>query len=114
MTKQDEARNAFEAARMALVNASEAPELAAEAAFAACREAAEPEPEPDTQERIDEDARKGMYEYWKCGDADCDSCPATVDGRKPKDRYGATYCSTAQKLDLLRRQRELDAKEVEE
>lgn len=48
MTKQDEARDAFEAVRMALVNASEALELAAEAAYEAYREAKR-EPEADAE-----------------------------------------------------------------
>ncbi len=111
MNKQDEAREAFDAARAALVNASDALELAAEAAYAAYREAAEPEPEPDTQERIDAGARKSFADYWGCGDANCDNCPATIDGQTPSDRYGSVYCRSAQTLDLLRRQRELDAKE---
>lgn len=110
MTKQDEARDAFEAVRMALVNASEALELAAEAAFAACNEAAEPE--RDTQERINADAVKFMKEYWGCFGVNCDSCSAAIEGEIPAVRYDAKDCSIAQKLDLLRRQRELDAKEA--
>lgn len=90
MTKQDEAREAFNAARTAIVNASEALEMAAEAAFAAYREAAEPEHEPDTQDRIDADAvRFGGDEFrrvrkcriaWNEEDEtwECDACGGAV------------------------------------
>lgn len=60
--------------------------------------------QPDTQERIDEDARKSYDDYWKCS-SDCDSCPADW----PLDRIGCDCCTEAMYLDLLRRQRELDA-----
>lgn len=63
---------------------------------------------PDTQERIDEDARKYFDEYWGCTGAVCDQRPAKIDGEKPKDRFGTNYCSQAIVFDLLRRQRELD------
>lgn len=64
--------------------------------------------EPDTQERIDRDALKGQYEYWGCTGAECAECPALADGKKPSERYGVLWCSDAIRLDLLRRQRELD------
>lgn len=63
---------------------------------------------PDTQERIDEAARKYFDEYWGCTGAVCDQRPAKIDGEKPKDRFGTNYCSQAIVFDLLRRQRELD------
>lgn len=66
--------------------------------------------EPDTQERIDEDARKMLNEYWGCWDIACDECPAKIDGKDPSELYGVDNCVTAQTLDLLRRQRALDAK----
>lgn len=63
-----------------------------------------PEP-PDTQERIDADALKWVCEYFGRDGADCREgveCPA----------YGAKgSCRAAQALDLLRRQRELCARE---
>lgn len=69
---------------------------------------------PDTQERIDEDARKNSIRYWGCEDFSCDECPALIDGKKPVAFYELDLvrdsCSEAQKLDLLRRQRELDAR----
>ena len=69
---------------------------------------------PDTQERIDADARKNSIRYWGCEDFSCDECPALIDGKKPVAFYELDLvrdsCSEAQKLDLLRRQRELDAK----
>lgn len=67
----------------------------------------------DSQERIDEDALKLVIEYWGCESASCSRCPAEADGKRPWERYGldAGSCGAAQKLDLLRRQRELDARE---
>lgn len=67
--------------------------------------------EPDTQERIDRDALKDHYEYWGCMGIGCSQCPALVDGKKPKERYGVIFCRDAMHLDLLRRQRELDNRE---
>ncbi len=65
---------------------------------------------PDTQERIDEDARKSTFEYWGCGDAGCEYCPAKIEGKIPRDRLDTRNCEKAMLLDLLRRQRELDAR----
>lgn len=64
--------------------------------------------QPDTLERIEADAKKAFTDYWGCGDAECENCPAVVDGKKPYERYLTTNgCLIAQKLDLLRRQREV-------
>lgn len=68
--------------------------------------------EPDTQERIDRDALKGEYEYWGCTGSECHNCPALVDGKKPNQRYGILWCGCATRLDLLRRQRELDGRDA--
>lgn len=68
--------------------------------------------EPDTQERIDMDALKDVYEYWGRTGTGCSQCPALVDGKKPKHRYGVIFCSDAMRLDLLRRQRELDGRDA--
>ena len=65
---------------------------------------------PDTQERIDADARKDQFEYWQCRERECDECPAEIEGMSPKKRYGCNDCCSAMTLDLLRRQRELDAR----
>lgn len=67
--------------------------------------------EPDTQERIDEDAQKCASDYWRCNGVICRECPSMIDGEKPRHRYGVDWCSDAKTLDLLRRQRELDSKE---
>lgn len=68
--------------------------------------------EPDTQERIDADALKSCVKYWDCDDFSCGKCPALIDGKKPVEFYELDpihdSCHEAQKLDLLRRQRELD------
>ena len=63
--------------------------------------------QPDTLERIEADAMKMFDGYWGCGDAECYCCPVEVDGKKPYDRYGTDSCAKAQRLDLLRRQREV-------
>lgn len=63
---------------------------------------------PDTQERIDEDARRYHVKYWRCLGSECDECPAEVAGMNPHERYECDGCDTAMTLDLLRRQRELD------
>lgn len=65
----------------------------------------------DTQERIDSDALKPGIDYWGCRDVDRSLCPGTVGGEKPWERYGTIDCDDAKTLDLLRRQRELDARE---
>lgn len=65
---------------------------------------------PDTQESIDRDARKGYMTYWECVGCSCERCPARIDGDKPWRWYHADSCEGAMVLDLLRRQRELDAR----
>lgn len=66
--------------------------------------------EPDTQEKIDADALKDVWEYWGCNGVGCSKCPALLDGKTPRERYGTECCSDSRNLDLLRRQRELDAR----
>ena len=68
--------------------------------------------EPDTQERIDEDAQKDAFDYWRCNGVRCRECPSMIDGEKPRHRYGVDWCSDAKTLDLLRRQRELDGRDA--
>ena len=64
--------------------------------------------QPDTSERIEADAMKVFSNYWGCGEAECRCCPSMVDGKKPYERYVADGNSrTAQKLDLLQRQRKV-------
>ena len=65
-------------------------------------------PDPDTQDRIYEDAQKLLQRYWGCEVRSCKVCPAIIDGAKPWERYGVCGCDNAKTLDLLRRQRELD------
>ena len=62
---------------------------------------------PDTLDRIEEDAKKAFTDYWGCCDAGCSCCPAVVDGKRPHERHETVDCIRAQKLDLLRRQREV-------
>lgn len=63
--------------------------------------------QPDSLERIEEDAMKCAIDYWGCNGAHCTVCPVKVDGKSPSERYGTCGCFDAQKFDLLRRQREL-------
>lgn len=69
----------------------------------------------DTQDRINVDADKLYVDYWSCSDnwGRCtpETCPATVNGLMPKERYDCSCCSTAMILDLLYRQRLLDEEE---
>lgn len=65
-------------------------------------------PDPDTQDRIYEDAQKLLQSYWGCEGRSCKVCPAIIDGAKPWERYGVCGCDNAKTFDLLRRQRELD------
>lgn len=67
-------------------------------------------PPPDAQQRIDADVMKEYIEYWGCVGMNCEGCPAKIDGEKPWKRYGVSGCHEAMTLDLLRRQRELDAR----
>lgn len=68
--------------------------------------------ETDSQERIDMDAQESSHDYWKCYGYACSKCPAMFDGKIPSERYGVSSCLKAQKLDLLRRQRELDGRDA--
>ena len=68
--------------------------------------------EPDSQERIDMDAQESSHDYWKCYGHACSKCPAMFDGKIPSEHYGVSTCLKAQKLDLLRRQRELDGRDA--
>lgn len=65
---------------------------------------------PDTQRQIDEDVAKSTFEYWGCLNTRCGNCPALVGGEKPWARLGTEDCQEAMVSDLLRRQRELDAR----
>lgn len=58
--------------------------------------------EPDTQERIDEDALKEPCVYFNHETGGCQSCPAF-------EKYD---CNVHKSLDLLRRQRELDGRDA--
>lgn len=66
--------------------------------------------EPDTQERIDADAREHTFDYWGCVGYGCKECPSKVDGETPMERFGVGNCSEAKCVDLLCRQRELDSR----
>ena len=65
---------------------------------------------PDTQESLDQDARKLVDEYWGCYGVFCADCPAKIDGKTPAQRHNVMSCQIAKAIDLLRRQRELDAR----
>ena len=62
---------------------------------------------PDSWERLEEDARKHRYDYWECWKVRCSSCPAVVDGKNPRKRYGVDDCQDAMQCDLVRRAKAL-------
>lgn len=64
----------------------------------------------DNQARINTDAVKTVADYWGCYGVCCEDCPAKIDGEKPHVRYSVNNCECAKAFDLLRRQRELDAR----
>lgn len=57
--------------------------------------------EPDTQERIDEDALKSTCKYFGSSEKPCCECS-----------YEGNDCFVGMRLDLLRRQRELDGRDA--
>ena len=68
---------------------------------------AKPEP-PDSQERIDEDAGKGPCEYFGHDEMSCN------EGGKCRAASSHDGCYIYQRLDLLRRQREIDGRKREQ
>ena len=67
----------------------------------------EPEPEPDSWERLKNDAQKELIDYWSCRDVMCNDCPAIVDGKNPMDRYGTAGCGLAMRADIVARAKAL-------
>lgn len=62
---------------------------------------------PDSWERLAEDARNGLCDYWSCHDARCVDCPATVDGKDPAQRYGTDSYAHAMAVDIVARAKAL-------
>lgn len=64
--------------------------------------------EPETMERIREDAAKALLSYWNCCGV-CSDCPSKIDGEEPWRRYGLSLCDCdgAQRLDLVARTEKL-------
>ena len=65
-----------------------------------------PEP-PDSWERLEADAEKDHESYWGCIGFVCAGCPASADGKTPRERYGSRSCTEAIRRDLVRRARAL-------
>lgn len=65
--------------------------------------------QPDSLERIEDDAHKSPVDYWGCKYCmSCSKeCPVLIDGKTPRDHYGAVNCREAMALDLLKRQRKV-------
>lgn len=64
--------------------------------------------QPDSLERIQQDAVKASLDYWGCkSHISCNECPALIDNKKPRDHYGVSNYSRAMTCDLLRRQRKV-------
>lgn len=70
----------------------------------------------DTQEKINNDVKKGLTGYWGCKDIVCDECQgnARTGYKRPNEYYRVEFCSYAMTMDLLRRQRELDTASSED
>jgi hypothetical protein len=70
--------------------------------------------ELDTQEKIDADALKTYCFYWNGNETNCNECAAVSNIQailNTQKGVNAILCAKAQRLDLLRRQRELDGVE---
>lgn len=65
------------------------------------------EPDPDSWERLVEDARKEFLDYWSCHDVACIDCPVKVDGETPCQRYDTSDCYRAKDLDIVARAKAL-------
>ena len=60
--------------------------------------------EPDSWEKINEDANKTPSEYWNCYGAICTECPAVFDKFvRPNEYYGVNNCQQAQICDIIAR-----------
>lgn len=62
---------------------------------------------PDSWEKLREDAQKSYQDYWGCKGDTCTECPALIDGLSPDDRYDASNCIAAGRLDILHRAEKL-------
>lgn len=62
---------------------------------------------PDSWERLEEDARSLVIYYWSCQGHDCCDCPAKIDGKTPRQRYGVGSCTRAMAVDILARAEKL-------
>jgi hypothetical protein len=75
--------------------------------------------EPDSLERIQEDALKTVTDYWGCGACLCGNCPVKIDNLTPGERYNISTrgnyskCTQAQRLDIIERTRKLYEKSGE-
>lgn len=63
--------------------------------------------EPDSWERLVEDARKEFLDYWSCHDVACIDCPSLVDGKTPCLRYDTGDCESAVAADVVARAKAL-------
>lgn len=59
---------------------------------------------PDSWEQIEADVMKTSGEYWGCCKVEnCSACPSLIDGEKPADHYGVSWCNEAMGLDVVTR-----------
>lgn len=63
--------------------------------------------EPDSWEKLEEDATKGSYVYWECPSASCEDCRSRIEGKELKEFYGVDNCFKAKSLDLVARAKRL-------
>lgn len=57
--------------------------------------------------KLEEDKKKGTYEYWDCANVSCYGCDL-LNGETPAKHYGVYECGIAAGMDIIRRQREID------
>lgn len=62
--------------------------------------------EPDSWERLEDDARKSTTEYWGCSNMVCVDCNIK-NNMPPKLYYGVSYCRDAKSVDIAIRAKKL-------
>lgn len=62
--------------------------------------------EPDSWEKLESDATKGIEDYWNCYGKNCWHCE-----QEPRIKYDVDTCREAQTLDVLRRAKALADKQ---
>lgn len=61
----------------------------------------------DSWEKLEEDAKKYVYDYWNCNTYRCQECPSEIDGKTPNKYYDCDSCSTAARIDVTIRAKKI-------